>query len=207
MICNVAYLKTRSSNLLVSFLFPLSVIPSSLSVCAVGRVRRSCVSPRVYSRAHGCVLARVQLSAISWRRSDLWNPNCVNHGLCVGDIKPPSTLPASPAGFTHTHTEHTLARMCTHETLKGTFAVALFIYKSDDGRSVICCGFLSDTEMKQFMYLMQFYKFETPFTLAQYIFTTTYSHMLYIIDQPLRCAIYSGGFDSQTAPFDCSGKV
>lgn len=107
MICNVAYLKTRSSNLLVSFLCSLSVIPSSLSVCAVGRVRCCCVSLRVYYQARRCVLGRVQLSAISWRRSDLWNPNCVNHGLCVGDIKPPSTSPASPAGFTHTHQTHT----------------------------------------------------------------------------------------------------
>lgn len=45
-------------------------------------------------------------------------PNCVNHGLCVGDIKPPSTSPVSPAAlytlWTHTN---------IHKSLKGTFTV------------------------------------------------------------------------------------
>lgn len=30
-------------------------------------------------------------------------PNCVNHGLCVGDIKPPYASPASPCWVKHTH--------------------------------------------------------------------------------------------------------
>lgn len=49
-------------------------------------------------------------------------PSCVNHGLCVGDIKPPSTSPTSPAGL-HTHTlthPHKHAR----GSLKGTFTAA-----------------------------------------------------------------------------------
>lgn len=60
-------------------------------------------------------------------------PNCVNHGLCVGDIKPPSPSPASPAGlyarWTHTNTQIS----------QGHLHHSPFIYKADHGRSVIYC--------------------------------------------------------------------
>lgn len=65
-------------------------------------------------------------------------PNCVNHGLCVGDIKPPYASPASPAGL-NTHGRGTAH---THTHLKGTFPVVPFIYNPDDGRSVICYSLL-----------------------------------------------------------------
>lgn len=72
---------------------------------------------------------RPSLAPISLAALRSLKPNCVNHGLCVGDIKPPFTLPASPAALTHTER--------TRRPLKGTFAGAPFIYKADDGRSLI----------------------------------------------------------------------
>lgn len=54
-------------------------------------------------------------------RSDPTKPNCVNHGLCVGDIKHPSAL-SVPPDHAHTHT-------CAHT--QGHLRCSPFIYKAD----------------------------------------------------------------------------
>lgn len=71
--------------------------------------------------------------------------------------------------------------MCTHKTLKGTFAIALFIYKGDDGLSVMCHGFCYIDEVVYVFYTIL--QALGPLTLTLYVFMTTgtYPHILYII--------------------------
>lgn len=75
-------------------------------VCVSSRAR-----PRVLSVEHYFLAALRSLK-----------PNCVNHGLCVGDIKPPSTSPCLARWVMHTRNTHKCAQ--THKSLKGTFIVA-----------------------------------------------------------------------------------
>lgn len=131
MICNVACLKTRGMAAEQQFggpFFFLSVChASSLKVgvlvraCACVACVRACACVCVHSCSRPCVLAQVQLSAFSWRRSDLWNPTVLIM-VYVWETSnlPPLPLP-HPLGYTHTELTQTRK---THKSLKGTFTIA-----------------------------------------------------------------------------------
>lgn len=123
--------------------------------------------------------ARVQLSTISWRRTDLWNPTVLIMVYVWETSNLPSLRLPHPLGCARTRRTHKNTR--THWSLKGTFTLP---NPPPAISYVLWC--LSIGEMNHFIYHRHFYgMYITPLASAQYVFYTYSS-----ASTPARCPMW-----------------